>query len=652
MRKVKILFFAADPLAVLPNGRTAALQLGEDVRAVRERVEGSGHASELEFDWRLAARTDDLVKALRDTRPTVVHFSGHGGNDELVLTSADGRGARRVDADTLKRIFDAFPNRVRLVVLSACYSKPQAEAICELVGCAIGTSGPILDEDAIQFNAAFYAAIASGESLKAAFDQASAQLKLNHPQATRLEPLVRRGVDPARVYLVPRFRRLKRVAAIAAGVLVSTGFIASLPIRPPPSPTHPPGVQLGDCGSPGTRSVPAEPSPTVGVATSSASSGSLDEAKALCAAGNYEDAYSLFKEASKAGNPEAMGLVGIADLSGEGTRLEPELGVELLREAAGKGDLRSMNMLATLYEIGYGVKVHSLYFAKLWLRKAVEAGDAEAMRKLGVIYRQVRSDSARYWLSEAVAAGSGDAGVDLGFMYAYGIVVPRDPAEALRLYRSAADRGSGRGMFALGMAHQTGFGVHQDHARAHDWYLRAACAGSADAMNAIGAQYLQGLGVPADRYEATRWFRLAEEAGSQVAAGNLHALKAPDRVRRWKGPVASVLAWLGLSESQPPLACAPSLAQPGAASTAAVTGAAARRRTGDAQLSSPSSSRVISIMVRLKPARAKRRWAGSLRSAVESTTRGAPRARSSASVASSSIRPTPWPRSPGSTTMS
>src|SRR5215218_5164931 len=139
MRKVKILFFAADPLAVLPNGRTAELQLGQDVREVRQRVEAAEHTSVLDFDWRLAARTDDLVKALRQTRPAVVHFSGHGGNDGLVLTAAGGQGAQLVDAEALTRIFEVFPNRVRLVVLSACYSKAQAEAIREQVGCAIGT---------------------------------------------------------------------------------------------------------------------------------------------------------------------------------------------------------------------------------------------------------------------------------------------------------------------------------------------------------------------------------------------------------------------------------------------------------------------------------------------------------------------------------
>src|SRR6185369_17028449 len=61
------------------------------------------------------------------------------------------------------------------------------------------------------------------------------------------------------------------------------------------------------------------------------------------------------------------------------------------------------------------------------------------------------------------------------------------------------------------------------------------------------------------------------------------------------------------------------------------------------------SSRVISIIVRRNPARAKRRCAGLFPSAVESTARGAPLALSASNVASSNTRPTPCPRWAGST---
>lgn len=572
MRKVKVLFFAADPLAVLPYGRTPALQLGDDVREVRERVEAATHEFVMEFDWRLAARTEDLVKALRQTRPQVVHFSGHGENEGLVLTAPGGRGARLVDAEAVRRIFEVFRHRVRLVILSACYSKEQAEAIADVVGCAIGTSGRIEDADAILFNAAFYSAIACGESVQAAFDQASAELELSGPRGTRPELLARKGVNPSSLFLVPRFRRSKATVAATALILSIAALMASWPPETIDSPPRLRGIQLGDCTSSTSAPSPiSAPAPAEGAATSGASSGAaadLAEAKALCAAGNYEAAFPLFKRAAQAGEPEAMGFQGIAHLTGEGTHPEPELGVELLRDGAQKGDLRSMTTLATAYQNGYGVKQQSDRWAKYWLRKAAtEMGDAEAMRRLGVFYREERNDSALIWLPKAIDAGSMDARVDLGIMYHHGRMVTIDTGQALDLYRTAAGAGSGRGMYVMGEAYKTGFGVRQSYDSAIAYYLKAACEGSADAMNALGVLYQNGLGVSKNPAEATRWFRLADAAGSEVAAGNLHALKTPDRPRRWRGPVARLLKWLGLSESQPQLSCAAPVTPPRAPQT-------------------------------------------------------------------------------------
>ena len=65
-----------------------------------------------------------------------------------------------------------------------------------------------------------------------------------------------------------------------------------------------------------------------------------------------------------------------------------------------------------------------------------------------------------------------------------------------------------------------------------------------------------------------------------------------------------------------------------------------------------SSSRVISTMVRRKPALANRRCAGSFRSAVDNTTCDEPPVRSDSSVAVNSWRPMPRPRNWGSTMMS
>ena len=552
MKKLKVLFFAADPTAVLPGRRTPALQLGEDVMAIRKRLKDDGHESAVDFDWQLAARPEDLITALRRTRPQVVHFSGHGKRNGLMFTAPDGSGAQLVSGAALKKILEVFPHEIWLVVLSACYSRDQAESIAEAVGCAIGTSGGIADADAIEFDAAFYGHLACGESVQSAFDKASAELEVHGPTGTRPELLPGPGVDPTKLFLVPRFRRRKQGGAVAVIMALFAGIIISEK-APDPRRTVPPGFNSVDCAAPSRfASLVGVPAPAPEPAASGGSD--LEAAKALCANGDTKHAFDLFEKAAQTGNAEAQGLEAIAYITGGGDHHDPQLGVEKLRKAAGKGDLRSMHALATAYQTGYGVRA-SQHFARHWLGKAARQGDAGAMRRLGVMHRQAKSDSALYWLTSAVAAGSADAHVDLGYMYDAGILIAQDTALAVRHYDAAARAGSARGMYAVASVYQEGIGVKKDPRQALAWFHRAVCAGSADAMHAIGEHYLHGRGVPADSGMATRWFRLANAAGSPSAAGKLHALKAPEQPRQWKGPVAWVLARLGMAERRPPLSC-------------------------------------------------------------------------------------------------
>jgi len=204
MRKVKILFFAADPFSAPPDGHAARLLLDEDIRQIREKVRASEHRDALEFDYRLAARPDDLLQALNEEQPDVVHFSGHGGSEGLILMDPEGRGPHSVGSEALRQLFLACRGNIRVVFLNACSSLPQAEAIAGAVGCAIGMRGKISDAAAITFGASFYRAIGFGESVRAAFDQACAALALERSEERECPQLVvRPDVDPARLILVP-----------------------------------------------------------------------------------------------------------------------------------------------------------------------------------------------------------------------------------------------------------------------------------------------------------------------------------------------------------------------------------------------------------------------------------------------------------------
>ena len=59
-------------------------------------------------------------------------------------------------------------------------------------------------------------------------------------------------------------------------------------------------------------------------------------------------------------------------------------------------------------------------------------------------------------------------------MYARGLGVPQDYAEAVRWYRLAADQGHASAQNNLGVMYGTGAGVPQDYVQAHMWFNLAA----------------------------------------------------------------------------------------------------------------------------------------------------------------------------------
>jgi hypothetical protein len=108
-----------------------------------------------------------------------------------------------VDQEALVDLFDVLKDDIRLVVLNACYTKPQAEAIARVIGCCIGTNTAIGDPAAIAFAAAFYRAIGFGRDVQTAYRLGKNELKLKGiPEDTTLELLARDGVKASELILI------------------------------------------------------------------------------------------------------------------------------------------------------------------------------------------------------------------------------------------------------------------------------------------------------------------------------------------------------------------------------------------------------------------------------------------------------------------
>jgi CHAT domain-containing protein len=143
-----ILFLAANPKG------TTNLRLQEEEREIKERLRQAGYGR-VPINSTGATRTRDIQQALLDFKPQIVHFSGHGaGQEGLVFEDATGQ-AKLVESEALADLFRLFSNHIECIILNACYSKFQAEAIAQYVNYVIGMSEAIGDRAAIEFAVGF-----------------------------------------------------------------------------------------------------------------------------------------------------------------------------------------------------------------------------------------------------------------------------------------------------------------------------------------------------------------------------------------------------------------------------------------------------------------------------------------------------------------
>jgi TPR repeat protein len=100
----------------------------------------------------------------------------------------------------------------------------------------------------------------------------------------------------------------------------------------------------------------------------------------------------------------------------------------------------------------------------------------------------------------------------LGCAFGSRLGTERDPEEAIRWLRKAAEAGHTGAMVSLGSRLQLPE-PSLDAVGAIHWFRTAAEKADPRGMTSLGFAYREGRGVPCDHAEAVRWFVRAAEAG-------------------------------------------------------------------------------------------------------------------------------------------
>jgi hypothetical protein len=197
MKKIKVLFLAANP-----DG-TSPLQLDEEIRQITAKIRAAEYRDALEIIPRFAVRADDLLQALLELKPHIVHFSGHGSSaGELIVVDDSGK-PKPISTTALTQLFKTLRDNIRVVLLNACYSSHQAEAIASTIDCTIGMNKAIGDSTVIVFSASFYRAVGFCRSVQEAFDIGKTALLLEGiPEEDTPTLVLRDGMSASAIALI------------------------------------------------------------------------------------------------------------------------------------------------------------------------------------------------------------------------------------------------------------------------------------------------------------------------------------------------------------------------------------------------------------------------------------------------------------------
>lgn len=164
--KIKILYLAANPLD------TSHIRIAAEVRELTSRIRQGLDRDDFEIVCYFAVRPQDLLRGLQEVKPHILHFSGHGNLDkQIVLETEDGK-SQPIAPQDLADLVKQFKTNLKLAVMSCCYGREQANALNEVLDCTIGMDNPISDGGAVNFSANFYQVLASGGSIRQAFEAA------------------------------------------------------------------------------------------------------------------------------------------------------------------------------------------------------------------------------------------------------------------------------------------------------------------------------------------------------------------------------------------------------------------------------------------------------------------------------------------------
>ncbi len=242
--------------------------------------------------------------------------------------------------------------------------------------------------------------------------------------------------------------------------------------------------------------------------------------------GDYRLAFGEYLNEAKAGNTEAMIMVGLYYADGLYVERSDEKANEWMLKAAEAGDAIAQRNIAIGYKFGIGNLTRDEEKAFEWFLAAAEQNELDSQFELASAYHYgigttTNLPEARLWYMKAAEAGDGRAQYNLASMYANGDGVEKDETVASLWLERAAEQNNHEALFTKALMAHNGEGGTKDFNVAADYFERAFIAGKAEAAAYLAEYAYVGNGMPKDEVGALMWVKLGTDITSTMPGGEL-----------------------------------------------------------------------------------------------------------------------------------
>lgn len=120
-----------------------------------------------------AATVDDVLRVLADRPYSLIHFSGHGECDGILVEGDDPEAGELTSIPRIEQVLQAAQPYAKLAVFLSCFSASFADRLIAHVPYILAIVGPADDERCIQFVNCFYSRLLRGDDPERAHSTAS-----------------------------------------------------------------------------------------------------------------------------------------------------------------------------------------------------------------------------------------------------------------------------------------------------------------------------------------------------------------------------------------------------------------------------------------------------------------------------------------------